>query len=236
MWSSTKITHPRPSVYHCMLQNHLALAQRARPCAPCLSNRIQNIDGSNRKCKKKGTLNTCKMFKMSSLSPFADLPFTFATQSHCLIESSLWWVPQKNARLQASAGMSCGWPKAPGFHGIPSGTQTWFAGKSTIYGGLSNKTLHLQGVFHCHASACLTTRGAFPFFLIIGGSCPPWKKCWRTIAGVPKLRCKLVGVVSLLHYIATYFVGEIQCLYCILYWILAILYLSPTLFKFVIEH
>ena len=26
--------------------------------------------------KKKGTLNTCKMFKMSSLSPFADLPFT----------------------------------------------------------------------------------------------------------------------------------------------------------------
>lgn len=131
---------------------------------------------------------------------------------------------------------ACGWPKAPGFHGIPSGTQTWFAGKSTIYGGLSNKTLHLQGVFHCHASACLTTRGAFPFFLIIGGSCPPWKKCWRTIAGVPKLRCKLVGVVSLPHYIATYFVGEIQCLHCILYWILAILYFSPTLLKFVIEH
>ena len=126
---------------------HLHSGQDLVPLVSAIASKISMVQIEN--AKKKGTLNTCKMFKMSSLSPFADLPFTFATQSHCLIESSLWWVPQKNARLQASAGMSCGWPKAPGFHGIPSGTQTWFAGKSTSYGGLSNKTLHLQGVFHC---------------------------------------------------------------------------------------
>ena len=119
---------------------HLHSGQDLVPLVSAIASK--NIDGSNRKIqKKKRTLNTCKMFKMSSLSPFADLPFTFATQSHCLIESSLWWVHQKNARLKGSAGMSCGWPKAPGFHGKPSGTQTWLAGKSNIYGGLSNKTL-----------------------------------------------------------------------------------------------
>ena len=53
---------------------HLHSGQDLVPLVSAIASKISMVQIEN--AKKKGTLNTCKMFKMSSLSPFADLPFT----------------------------------------------------------------------------------------------------------------------------------------------------------------
>ena len=157
---------------------HLHSGQDLVPLVSAIASKISMVQIKNAKKKKRTTKH------LQNVQDVVIIPICRPTLHLCHTIPLPYRILLVMGPLKKK-NKACGWPKAPGFHGIPSGTQTWFAGKSTIYGGLSNKTLHLQGVFHCHASACLTTRGAFPFFLIIGGSCPPWKNAGELLQVCP---------------------------------------------------